>query len=179
MHKQNAWIYVSISKQLMCCYDKDVCLARYVISTGKNGAGELENTGCTPRGWHEVADIIGLNCPRGAVFVSRVWTGEIFSSLDEQQLNRDWILTRIIRLAGLEPGFNQGKPFDTYDRMIYIHGTSDEAHLGIPMSHGCIRMANQDMIELANWVKKGMKVYIDESFHDPLPPELNNWSIES
>ncbi|MDS1109791.1 peptidase, partial [Acinetobacter baumannii] len=27
----------------------------YVVSTGKNGIGEQENTGKTPRGWHRVA----------------------------------------------------------------------------------------------------------------------------
>lgn len=179
MLKQDAWIYVSISKQLMYCYDSTICCARYVISTAKNGAGELENTGCTPRGWHEISDIIGLDCPKGAVFMSRVWTGDIYASTDEISSPRDWILTRIIRLSGLEPGFNQGQPYDTYERMIYIHGTSDEAYLGTPMSHGCIRMANEDVIELANWVKKGMKVFIDESFQESLPPEFNHWSNES
>lgn len=178
MSKQDSWIYISISKQLLACYEQQHCIARYVISTGKNGVGELENSGCTPRGWHEVADIIGLDCPMHAVFVSRRWTGEIYSSAN-QDIGRDWILSRVIRLFGLETGFNQGPGVDTFDRMIYIHGTSDEANLGLPMSHGCVRMGNQDVIELANWVKKGMRVYIDEFFQEPFPPEINNWSIKS
>jgi hypothetical protein len=175
----NAFIYISISKQVLSCYYRDNCLASYSISSGKNGVGELENSECTPRGWHDVADVIGLDAPLHAIFVGRVWTGKIYSKdLELQFPNRDWILTRILRLSGLEPGYNLGGRVDTYNRYIYIHGTSDEENLGVPRSHGCIRMHNRDVIELANWAKKGMKVFIDESFTD-CPEKLNNWSKES
>ena len=174
-----AFIYISISKQRLSCYYRDRCLASYVISSGKKGVGELENSECTPRGWHEIRDIIGLDAPDYAVFVGRIWTGEIYSKeLGVQFPERDWILTRILRLSGLEPGFNCGGEVDTYHRYIYIHGTSDEESLGIPVSHGCIRMHNHAVIELANWVKTGMKVFIDESFCEN-PEKLNNWSNES
>lgn len=34
----------------------------------------------------------------------------------------------------------------------YIHGTNDEASLGKAASHGCVRMANEDIVELAQVV---------------------------
>lgn len=61
----------------------------------------------------------------------------------------DPITSRILWLEGLEPGINQGEGCDTYRRFIYIHGTMDEASVGgPPSSHGCIRMRNDDVIDL-------------------------------
>jgi murein L,D-transpeptidase YcbB/YkuD len=34
----------------------------------------------------------------------------------------------------------------------YIHGTSDEGSLGRAASHGCIRMSNADVVEVARLV---------------------------
>lgn len=155
-------ILIDISKQTLTCYEQGQSWAVFQISSGKNGVGENENSGCTPRGWHEIGDVIGLEHQQNAVFVGRQWTGELYShELAIENPNRDWILTRILRLKGLEPGKNQGPGVDTYDRFIYIHGTPDEAILGVPGSHGCIRMRNKDVMILANWVKTGFKVYID------------------
>ena len=75
---------------------------------------------------------------------------------------RDWILSRILWLAGLEPQFNQGEGCDTFNRYIYIHGTPDSEPMGIPMSHGCIRMRNQDVIELFELIPENALVYISE-----------------
>ncbi len=114
-----------------------------MISSGKNGIGETENSGKTPRGWHEVAEKFGENEPENAVFIARQPTGEIYNSdLAEQFPERDWILRRILWLSGLEEGFNQGNGCDTYQRYIYIHGTPDTEPMGMPLSHGCIRMRN-------------------------------------
>lgn len=155
-------ILIHIPAQTLQCYEEGHMIAEYPISSGKNGVGEIENSGCTPRGWHEIGDTIGLEHQENAVFVGRQWTGEIYhSSLSQQHPNRDWILTRILRLKGLELGKNQGPGVDTYDRYIYIHGTPDDVKMGIPGSHGCIRMRNKDVIILANWAKIGFKVYID------------------
>jgi hypothetical protein len=35
------------------------------------------------------------------------------------------------------------------DELIYIHGTTSEGRLGAPASHGCIRMSNADVVDLA------------------------------
>ncbi|NBX85417.1 MAG: L,D-transpeptidase [Gammaproteobacteria bacterium] len=155
-------ILIDISQQTMTCYKNRKPLSEYKISSAKNGVGEIENSGCTPRGWHEVSDIIGLSQPENAVFVGREWTGELYSKdIAIKNPNRDWILTRILRLRGLEPGINQGPGVDSYNRYIYIHGTPDDVTLGVPGSHGCIRMRNKDVMILANWAKTGLKVYIN------------------
>lgn len=104
---------------------------------------------------------IGADCPLGTVFVGRRPTGERYSEiLAEEQPERDWVLTRIIWLSGLESGFNRGGRVDTLRRYIYIHGTPDSEPMGVPRSHGCIRMHNRDLIELFDWVELGMLVEI-------------------
>lgn len=135
----------------------------YVVSTGKNGIGEQENSGKTPRGWHRIAEKFGANEPKNAVFKARQWTGEVYDAeLAAKYAERDWILSRILWLSGLEAGFNQGEGCDTYQRYIYIHGTPDTEPMGIPMSHGCIRMRNDDVVELFNLLPIDAKVYISE-----------------
>ncbi|ALH95446.1 cell wall-recycling L,D-carboxypeptidase ElsL [Acinetobacter equi] len=135
----------------------------YIISTGKNGIGEFENSGKTPRGWHKVALKFGHNAPKNTVFIARQETGEIYSQdLAEEFPERDWILSRILWLSGLEPNFNSGTGCDTFNRYIYIHGTPDTEPMGIPMSHGCIRMKNTDIIELFDLIPEESLVYISE-----------------
>lgn len=135
----------------------------YLISTGKNGIGETENSGKTPRGWHLVAEKIGADLPLNTVFIGRNPTGEIYSpELAAQHPERDWILSRILWLSGLEAGFNQGEGCDTYKRYIYIHGTPDSEPMGIPQSHGCIRMRNHDIAELFELLPAQSLVYIAE-----------------
>ncbi len=135
----------------------------YVISSGKNGIGEQENSGKTPRGWHRVAQKIGENSPQNSVFIARQPTGEIYDQQLAQQFpQRDWILSRILWLDGLEQGFNHGEGCDTFKRYIYIHGTPDTEPMGIPMSHGCIRMKNDEIIELFDLISEDALVYISE-----------------
>ncbi len=147
---------------MMHCYENDELIRTYAVSTSKQGLGEQMGSECTPRGWHRIHNIIGLNHAVNSVFVSRIWTGEIYSSeLASQYPERDWILTRIIQLDGLEPGRNKGGNVDSLQRYIYIHGTPDSAPLGIPGSRGCVRMKNTDIIELAEWIKVGSRVCIE------------------
>jgi len=125
--------------------------------------GERRDSGCTPRGLHRVRLKIGAGCPENSVFVARRPTGEIYSDqLAEAQPDRDWILTRILWLSGCEPGINLGGEVDTLRRFIYIHGTPEETLLGIPVSHGCVRMRNRDIIRLFDWARNGMPVEILE-----------------
>ena len=134
---------------------------RYSISTALNGAGEQQGSGCTPRGQHRIAQKIGANQPCNSVFVGRVATGEIYdAALAAQFPNRDWILSRILWLDGLEPAFNQGAGCDSHARYIYIHGTPDTEPMGEARSHGCIRMRNADVIELFDLVDVGTVVNI-------------------
>ncbi len=135
----------------------------FVISTALHGAGEQQGSGCTPRGRHRIAEKIGADQPLGAVFKGRVPTGEVYSpELAQQFPERDWILSRILWLDGAEPGRNCGGEVDSHARYIYIHGTNEEERLGQPVSHGCIRMANADVIALFDAVQVGDTVIIDE-----------------
>ena len=143
-------INISIDKQqLDIIDDSSKLIKRYRISTSKHGAGELNGSYCTPRGRHIVRAKIGAGEPLNAVFVERRPTGEIYSAeLAGRFPGRDWILTRILWLSGCEPGFNRLGKVDTMRRCIYIHGSPDNAEMGKPGSIGCIRMRNQDIVEL-------------------------------
>nr|WP_228289279.1 L,D-transpeptidase [Marinobacter salinisoli] len=136
-------------------------LAEYPVSTGLNGAGEQDGSGCTPRGDHYVRAMIGAEQPEGTVFRGRRPTGEIYSKeLAQAHPDRDWILSRILWLCGRESGRNRGPGVDTFRRFIYIHGTPDTEPMGVPMSHGCVRMRNADVIDLFQRVKPGTPVTI-------------------
>ena len=163
--EQTQSIIIDACQQIMYCYDGDTLKMTYPVSTGKNGLGEQKDSECTPRGWHVVHSIIGLEALENSVFVARVWTGEIYhSELAAQYPSRDWILTRIMQLDGLEPGRNQGGDVDSLSRYIYIHGTPDTTPLGIPGSRGCIRMRNADIIALTVWANVGCLVCIEQNF---------------
>ena len=156
-----ARLVVSIVKQTLTHYQDTQLICTYQISTGKNGLGEIEHSECTPRGIHRIHSKIGRWAPENSVFVARRWTGEIYTpELHRQHPDRDWILTRILRLAGCEPGINKGGEVDTLKRYIYIHGTPDSTELGKPGSRGCIRMRNQDLIELFDRVSLNTTVEI-------------------
>lgn len=150
------------SKQQVLIYqsDDDSHLKTFPISTAKNGLGEARNSLQTPRGWHEVRAKIGANYPVYAVFKGRRPTGDVFQLGRDDPDATDWILTRILWLSGLTLGQNRLGAVDTMQRYIYIHGTACEYDIGKPVSHGCIRMRNHDIIELFNWVSLGEKVFI-------------------
>lgn len=158
-----ARILISIIRQELVLEKADGSSLRYKISTARNGPGERMNSECTPRGRHRVRLVIGRDCPENAVFVGRRFTGEIYTSaLAENAPGRDWILSRILWLGGCESGFNRGGQCDSQRRYIYIHGTPDTEPMGQPASHGCIRMRNADVIELAEQVAQGTPVLIEE-----------------
>lgn len=134
----------------------------YPISTAKNGIGEIKGSECTPCGCHRVRAKIGDAQPLNSVFVGRRPTGEIYNvELAKTFPHRDWILTRILWLDGLEAGKNRYGNVHTASRYIYIHGCPDELINGQPESHGCIRMKNADILDLFNRIPVGTKVFID------------------
>lgn len=155
-------IQINIAKQTLVLFDDaGKPLRNYVVSTALHGAGEEANSNCTPRGLHIVRAKIGANQPLNTVFVRRRPTGEIYTpQLGAQYPGRDWILTRILWLSGCESGYNRLGTCDTMRRYIYIHGTPDERNLGVPMSHGCVNMHNDDLLELFDLVTVGTMVHI-------------------
>lgn len=158
-------IVVSLTRQSLKLFDDaGDLLKEYAVSTSKNGAGEQCDSDCTPRGRHIIRAKIGAGLPLNTVFVGRRPTGDQYTpELGERHPGRDWILTRILWLSGCELGFNRLHQVDTMRRFVYIHGTSDEQGVGQPVSHGCIRMHNRDVIELFDLVAPGTEVDILEA----------------
>ena len=156
-------LMVSIAQQTLIAYEAGQQQFCYSISTAGNGAGEENGSEKTPRGWHIIRAKIGQGQPANTVFVGRRPTGEIYTSaLGQAYPGRDWILTRILWLSGLEKGFNRLGAVDTMRRYVYIHGSPDSVPMGQPGSKGCIRMKNQDIIPLFERVPVGTKLFIDE-----------------
>jgi L,D-transpeptidase YbiS len=155
-------ILIRIPDQVLELHDGEGnLLRRFSVSTAANGPGEQCGSNCTPRGRHAVRAKIGAGAPAGAVFVARRPTGEIHTpELAAAFPSRDWILTRILWLSGCEPGVNRLGDVDTMRRYIYIHGCPDSEPMGVPCSHGCVRMRNADIIELFDLVPPGTPVDI-------------------
>ncbi|WP_201558443.1 L,D-transpeptidase [Psychrobacter sp. 72-O-c] len=164
-NKPSTQLIVNIAQQTLTLFQGHTEVYCYPISTAKNGIGSQQDSGCTPLGAHVIAQKIGGNEPIEAVFIGRVATGEIYNAaLGAQFPERDWILSRILWLSGLKAGINKGSNSqggcDTYQRYIYIHGTADSEPMGVPRSHGCVRMRNQDIIKLFAEVDEGTPVFI-------------------
>lgn len=160
-------ILVSLAEQRLLGLREGVVVFACGVSTAVNGPGELDGSGCTPRGRHRVRARIGDGQPLAAVFVGRRPTGEVWTpALAGQFPQRDWILTRILWLCGEQPGFNRGAGCDSQRRFIYLHGTPDDQPMGVARSHGCIRLRNADMLELFELTPVGCQVDILEG---PLP----------
>lgn len=157
-------LVVSVARQTLTVFDDHGGVLReYRISTAKAGVGEASGSYRTPRGRHLIRAKIGASQPENTVFVRRRPTGELWTpELAAQFPGRDWILTRILWLSGCEPGRNRLGAVDTMRRYVYIHGSPDSAEMGIPGSHGCIRMRNADIVELFDRVPCYSEVEITE-----------------
>jgi L,D-transpeptidase YbiS len=154
---------IDLSAQRLRVLDGASVAHEYSVSTGANGVGEIQGSGCTPRGRHIIRARIGAGLPPGAVLRARRWTREIWSpELADRYPGRDWILSRILWLSGQEMGRNRLGCVDTFRRYIYLHGTPDTDRLGSPASHGCVRMRNEDVIELFDLVQLGTEVELHE-----------------
>ena len=157
-------IEISLADQRLWLREAGQLLREYPVSSAANGPGEQEGSGCTPRGRHIIRARIGAGMPEGAVFRGRRFTGEIYTpALAAAFPDRDWILSRILWLSGCEPGFNRLGNVDSMRRFIYIHGTPDSEPMGVPQSHGCIRMRNRDVIELFDMLESGCPVLIRDA----------------
>ena len=154
-------IKVDTATQCLEVHDAGKPQCRYRVSTSRFGNGSQQGSYRTPLGEHIVRAKIGSGLPPGSVFVGRRPTGEVYSpGCAVHEPNRDWILSRILWLSGKELGKNRLGSVDTMRRYIYIHGTAETHLLGQPASIGCIRMANEDVIELFDMIPVGCSVAI-------------------
>jgi|TARA_B110000967_G_C18686594_1_gene460856 lipoprotein-anchoring transpeptidase ErfK/SrfK len=154
-------IQVDISEQRLYLVSNNVVLSSYPISSSSYGEGQKENSFKTPLGTHTIKEMIGSNAAKDTIFISRINTKRA-ASLVKQPIDteNDYVTSRIMWLEGDEEGFNKGGAVDSYKRYIYIHGTQEEGLIGVKASHGCIRMFNNDVIELYKKVNIGTKVLI-------------------
>ena len=150
-------LLVDVERQSLSLIESAVEIARYPVSTAAAGIGGEEGSNRTPPGWHRIHARIGAGAPSGAVFTSRTETGEVWTGEPRAD---DLILTRILTLDGLEEGVNLGPGHDSLARYIYLHGTNHEDALGRAVSHGCVRMANADILDLFGRVTVGDPVVV-------------------
>ena len=132
-------------------------LNEFVCSTSKFGIGQVAASNCTPLGLHRIAEKHGAGAEPGTVFKARKPIGHLRDGLPLES-----ITTRILWLDGLDPGFNRGGNVDTFARYIYIHGFGDQASLGRPASHGCIHLADVDLVPLFDLLPVGTLVWIEK-----------------
>lgn len=155
------YLFVSIKRQQIYLIDNGQTLRSYPISSAKNGVGTTINSEQTPLGLHTIKEKIGDDLPKAAILKERTFTGEIASIItDTIDIDKDDVTSRILWLSGMENGINKGGSVDSYNRFIYIHGTAEEGLIGKPASHGCIRMLNDDIIELYNLITEDTAVLI-------------------
>ena len=154
-------VFVSIMQQkLYVIMDKKV-VASYPVSTSKFGLGNIFNSQKTPLGLHIVKNKMGDGVPLNGILRYGFYSNEIAQIIKEPKTSgKDLVTSRILWLEGLEKGKNKGGIMDSYNRGIYIHGTNEEGLIGLPASHGCVRMNNKDVIDLFNLVPKGIYVLI-------------------
>ena len=158
------FIKISIDEQRLQLLESGKVIMDVAVATAANGPGEIMHSECTPRGMHRIRAKIGDAAPANTVFTGRRPTGEIYTpELKQQYPDRDWMLTRILWLCGMEPGKNRFGERDSMRRYIYIHGCPDADEMGVPSSHGCIKMRNDEVIRLFDLVPPGTRVVIQEA----------------
>lgn len=150
-------------QQLRLLDDEGNLLHQYPVSTSKYGTGSESGSEKTPLGLHRIKEKMGGAMPINEVFIGRIPHGNLEECTQRGvDLPDDVIMSRILWLEGMEPGRNQGGYVDTYQRYIYIHGTNHEESMGTPSSIGCVRMRNEDVVDLFRLVEVGSEVLIEE-----------------
>ncbi len=149
---------VNVAAQTISLFADGRFVREMPASTSCFGIGQQEGSYCTPLGLHRIADKIGGGEPTGTVFKSR----RVIGHTSQPEHAGAKITTRILWLEGLEPGFNHGGNVDSRARYIYIHGTADQESIGEPASHGCIHLADGDLIMLFDLLPGGTLVWIAE-----------------
>lgn len=153
-------VWVSVDEQMLRLVMDGRVVWSVPCSTAANGTGSRMDSKKTPLGWHVVSKKIGADAPIGQEFRGRARTKKIWKPGDDTK--EDMVLTRILILDGLEPGKNKGGKVDTRGRYIYIHGTNDEANIGTPASHGCIRLRNNDVVTAFDRIPEDTPMLISE-----------------
>ncbi len=151
-------LILNIAEQTVSLFEQNKFVKKISCSTSRFGIGQTEGSNCTPLGLHRIAEKIGAGERAGTVFKSR----KVVGHTSQPEFADAKITTRILWLEGLEDGFNRGGNVDSHARYIYIHGTADQNSIGKPSSHGCIHLADEDLIPLFDLLPSGTLVWISE-----------------
>lgn len=158
----NEALTVSIRRQEMIFWTGGNKASVFAVSTSRNPPSCVTDSLGTPTGLHAIADRVGDGEPLGTVFRYRLSLGKRYWEMEPEKQKKNLITTRIMRLRGLEEGHNSGDGRDSYDRLIYIHGTNHEEKIGKPNSAGCIEMRNEEILDLFNQAPTGTLILIEE-----------------
>ena len=153
-------VWVSLDEQMFRLIQGGKVVWQARCATSERGAGSGQGSLKTPLGWHSMLRKTGEDAPWGQVFRSGTATNEVWQP--GMSTVEDLVLSRVLFLTGEEPGLNKGGNVDSYGRYIYIHGTNDEPRIGTPSSHGCIRLMNDDVIEVYSLIPEGTPVLMTE-----------------
>lgn len=158
-------VLIDAKRQSLTLMRDKKTLATYPISTSRHGLGQKINSYKTPVGLHRIVEKIGHDVPTHGIFHRRQYVGAVWQPVPREEHRKDYIVTRVLRLKGLEPGLNagtdhRGHKVDSEERAIYIHGTTMEWLIGRPSTKGCIHMKNKDVIDLFNRVPNGTLVMV-------------------
>ncbi len=148
----NRRIVISIDDQKLYLMEGLTPIRSFAVSTATKGMGFAEGSLRTPTGNFRISEKIGDGEASGTIFKARVPVGLWQPGTGDED---DLILTRILRLEGMDED-----NANTAERYVYLHGTNQEALLGKPASHGCVRLGNSEMIELHDLVSVGIAVEI-------------------
>jgi hypothetical protein len=155
-------LIVNIAEQTVSLFEQNKFVKKFPCSTSRFGIGQTEGSNRTPLGLHRIAEKIGAGVMAGTVFKAR----QVIGHTSQPEFADAKITTRILWLEGLEPGlnkgFNGGVNVDSHARYIYIHGTADQKSIGQPASHGCLHLADADLIPLFDLLPGRTLVWISE-----------------
>lgn len=162
-------VIINVDEQMLKVVKDGQEVAKFPVSTSKFGLGDEFRSYKTPLGQMQICEKMGGKLPMGAVLKGGRFTGKV---LQPNAPGRDPIVTRMIRLRGLEPQNSHA-----LKRGIFIHGTPEEERIGKPVSWGCIRMRSRDVVELYKQVPVGTRVVICGKGHQnqSLPEQIGSW----
>lgn len=156
-------IHISVERKSLALFENGKAVLTFPVSTSAKPSSCLQDSLGTPTGLHRIAQKIGDGARIGEIFKGRRSIGKTYDKLDPDEQVDNLVVTRILWLAGLEPGRNAGPGRDSFERYIYIHGTNHEDKIGQPASGGCIQLRNREMIALFDAVQEGDLVLIEEA----------------
>jgi L,D-transpeptidase YbiS len=156
-------VYINIDEQKLYYLENGKVKKTYGVSTSKYGRGGQKLSEKTPVGKLIIHQKIGEGLEINSIIFNQTFYDHVGyppKRLVKKYPKYGSITSRVLWLAGTEKGVNKGGNVDVLKRYIYIHGTPKEHDIGKPVSGGCIRMKNKEVIELFDLVKVNTPVWI-------------------